>query len=339
MTTPNTPGNGNQKLKLFGSISRIAAIIFIGFSLFLLVSTIILIILTKPDREVTVPDVVGKLFIESYNGLVRKGLRPELKFRDIADTDDGLILSQYPKKGKVVPENSAIKLLVSRSRYYIDVPNLIGRELQMAKNSLRSIHRYDRTLSLGTGTISFIPSETVADGIVIDQNPPAGERVRPDRRVNLLVSSGAAPPNAVMPDVTGQSIELCYDLLRAMGLVIRQEIVATADPAASGTVAAQTPAKGSYIAKGQACTLRVFVQPLEKNPFGAYEKVAYLIPASAPKGQYEAQVEDRAGKRIRFEGIAGPGGTVSFVFRRAGNAVITILCNKKPVDTIEIDVD
>jgi hypothetical protein len=142
-----------------------------------------------------------------------------------------------------------------------------------------------------------------------------------------------------MPDVTGQSIELCYDLLRAMGLVIRQEVVATADPAASGTVSAQTPEKGSIIAKGQACTLRVFLQPLDKNPYGAYEKVAYIIPASAPKGRYEAQVEDRAGRRIRFEGMAGPGGAVTFVFRRAGNAVVTILCDKKPVDTMEIDVD
>ena len=95
-----------ENLKYLGTIGRIAAIFFIGFSLLLLVSTIILIIMTKPEREVVVPDVEGKRFVEVYNSLVRKGIKPEIKFKDIADLDDGMVLSQYPKKGKVVPENS-----------------------------------------------------------------------------------------------------------------------------------------------------------------------------------------------------------------------------------------
>src|SRR4030042_2229750 len=108
---------GKEKFKFFGSTGRIAVIFFIGFSLFLLISSIILIILTKPEREVVVPDVEGKRFVEVYNSLIRKGIRPDIKFKDIADIDDGMVLSQYPKKGKVVPENSKIKLVVSRSEY------------------------------------------------------------------------------------------------------------------------------------------------------------------------------------------------------------------------------
>ena len=160
-----------EKFKYFGSIGRIAVIFFIGFSLFLLVSTIMLIILTKPEREVVVPDVEGKRFVEVYNSLIRKGIKPEIKFKDIADIDDGMVLSQYPKKGKVVPENSKIKLVVSRSKYILEVPNLLGKELPLALNNLKNIHRHDKTLSLGTGVISYIPSDTVADNIVIDQMP------------------------------------------------------------------------------------------------------------------------------------------------------------------------
>ncbi len=341
MTRKNAPGEGTgeKKLTLFIPIARIAAIYFIGFSLFILVSTIILLMLTKPDREVVIPDVEGKMFIETYNSLIRKGIRPEIRFRDISDIDDGMILSQYPKKGKIVPENSTIKLLVSRSRYYIEVPNLAGRELQIARNNLRSIHRYDRTLSLETGTVSYIPSETVSDNIVIDQSPPAGERVTPDRKINLLVSSGASAPNALMPDVTGQSLELCFDLLRAKGLRIIQEIVVTGDMALSGSVASQAPAQGALTGKGQACTLRVNWRPMENRPYRSYEKVDYQIPPGAPQGLYEAQVEDGASKRIRFSQASGPGKKIIFLFGRTGNAVVTILCDKKPVDTIEIDVD
>ena len=32
-------------------------------------------------------------------------------------------------------------------------------------NNLKNIHRHEKTLSLGTGVISFLPSDTVADNI------------------------------------------------------------------------------------------------------------------------------------------------------------------------------
>lgn len=328
-----------EKFKYFGQIGRIAVIFFIGFSLFLLISTIILIFLTKPEREVVVPDVEGKQFIEIYNSLIRKNIKPDIRFRDIADIDDGTVLSQYPKKGKVVPANSKIKLVVSRSRYSIEVPNLVGKELPLALNNLKNIHRHEKTLSLGTGVISFIPSDTVSDNIVLDQSPRAGEKIRPERKINLLVSSGKNAPDALMPNVTGQSIELCYDLLRAKGLTVNQEIVPTDDIAASGMIVSQTPARGAAVAKGDACTVRVSWYPIEKHPYAAFEKVEYQIPADEPPGLYEAYIEDGHSKRIRFAKKAGPKDKIIFIFRREGNAVITFRRDKKRIDDTEIDVD
>lgn len=331
--------SSKEKFRYWGPIGRIAVIFFVGFSLFLVVSTIILIFLTKPESEVVVPDVEGRQFIEVYNSLIRKNIKPDIKFRDIADIDDGTVLSQYPKKGKVVPANSRIKLVVSRSRYILEVPNLIGKELPLALNNLRNIHRHEKTLSLGTGVISFIPSATVADNIVIDQSPQAGEKIRPERKINLLVSAGKSEPDAVMPDVTGQSIELCYDLLRAKGLTIVEEVVPTDAIAASGLVVSQVPEKGATVAKGGTCTLRVGWYPIEKHTYAAYEKVEYKIPNNEAMGLWEAYIEDARSKRIRFAKKAGPMDTILFVFRREGNATITFRRDKKPVDDMEIDVD
>jgi len=328
-----------ENLKYFGTIGRIAAIFFLGFSLLLLVSTIILIILTKPDREVVVPDVEGKRFVEVYNTLVRKGIKPEIKFKDIADLDDGMVLSQRPKSGKVVPENSTIKLTVSRSRYSLEVPSLVGKELPLALNNLRNIHRHDRTLSLGTGVISFIPSDTVTDNIVIEQLPRAGETVGPDRKISLLVSSGKAAPDALMPGVTGQSIELCFDLLRAKGLSVIEEIVAVDKPEESGIIVSQTPAKGAAVNRGDSCTVRVGYFPLDKHTYAAYEKVEFQIPADEKAGTFEASVADGHSKRIRLSRSSGPGQKMVFVFRREGNATITFLRNKIKIDTMDIDVD
>jgi beta-lactam-binding protein with PASTA domain len=335
----NSEASGKEKFKYWGQIGRIVVIFFIGFSFFLVISTIILIFLTKPEREVVVPDIEGKQFIEVYNSLIRKNIKPDIKFKDIADIDDGTILSQYPRKGKVVPANSRIKLVVSRSRYSIEVPNLVGKELPLALNNLKNIHRHEKTLSLGTGVISFIPSDTVTDNIVMDQSPRAGEKIRPERRINILVSSGKNAPDSLMPGVTGQSIELCYDLLRAKGLTVIQEIVPTDDITASGQVVSQTPARGAAIAKGDSCTLRVSWYPIDRHPYAAYEKVEYQIPSDEQAGLYEAYIEDGRSKRIRFAKKAGPKDKILFVFRREGNAVITFRRDKKRIDDIDIDVD
>jgi beta-lactam-binding protein with PASTA domain len=82
----------------------------VGLSFYLFVSTITLLLLTKPDREVKVPDVVGKQFVDVCNGLVRKGLKPEVRFHDVYDITGGTILNQYPEAGEIVYEGGTLKL-------------------------------------------------------------------------------------------------------------------------------------------------------------------------------------------------------------------------------------
>ncbi len=328
-----------EKLKYFGPLSRIAAIYFIGFSLFLLISTVMLIILTKPEREVIIPDVEGKQFVEVYNSLIRKGIQPEIKFKDIADIDDGVILNQHPKKGTVIPESRKLKLIVSRSRYYLEVPNLIGKELPLALNNLRNIYRSGKKISIGTGIVSYLPSEKIADNIVMDQSPRPGEKITPESKINLLVSTGKLALDGAMPEVVGQSIELCFDLIRAKGLLLTEEIVLTDDKSKSGLVAAQTPQKGAAVQKGGTATVKVYWYPLDKHPYSVYEKVEYPIPSDEKPGLYEAYIEDSHSKRIRYSQKSGPGKKMTFVFRRMGDAKIIFLRNKKKIDETEIDVD
>ncbi|HPD06248.1 MAG TPA: hypothetical protein PLJ75_13385, partial [Spirochaetota bacterium] len=59
--------------------SRVAFIIFIAISLYLIISAIVVVVLTKPDKEVKIPDVVGKRYSDVHNSLIRKGLKPHLK--------------------------------------------------------------------------------------------------------------------------------------------------------------------------------------------------------------------------------------------------------------------
>jgi serine/threonine-protein kinase len=329
----------SMKSVYFKSIGRISLIFFVGFSFFLIISFIMLIFLTKPENEVEVPELVGKQYLEIHNSLIRRGLRPVIKFYDVFDVDNGIILNQFPEPGNIVAEGSNVKLVVSRSSLMIDVPSLTGMELPFAINKLKNLHVHDRSVSLSLGVVSYIPSNTVGENVIIDHSPKKGEKVTLDRKINILVSSGKKEIEMKMPDVTGQSIDLCYSLLLAHGLDIRQEIAKTGKIDESGTVIMQTPEKGALIKKGDAAVLKVNYYPVTEHPYLGYEIIEYTIPGDEPAGLYEAVVEDNSSKRICYSRQMNPSQQISFVFRRTGNSKISILANKNTIKVMSIEVE
>jgi serine/threonine-protein kinase len=331
--------NKNNDLSYLKSVGKIAAVLFIAFSIFLTVSTLMLIFRTRPEKEVIVPDMLGKPLPDVLNGISHKGLRCEVKFKDINDIDDGIVLSQYPEGGDVIKENSVIKLLVTRSRMIIDVPKLTGIDLTLAVKRIKNLHYNDKTIAMDTGVISYIPTEKYASNVVMDQAPKPGERVRPSARINLLVSSGKGGADDRMPGVEGQSIDLCLDLLRSKGLDVDFEIIPVKEQANSGIVAGQVPQRGAVISKGQSAVLKVQWSALDRRPYRAYEKFEYQIPADQKAGRYDVVVKDDRSKRICFSKEMKPGQMIRMVFHREGNAELIITREKQPINEIEINVD
>jgi beta-lactam-binding protein with PASTA domain len=327
------------KYYYFKSIGRIALIFFLGFSLYLFISTMMLVFLTKPSKEVKTPDLVGKKYTDVHNNIVRSGLRPELKFKDVFDLDEGMVLAQHPEPGEIISEGNPVKITLSRSAFYIDTPSVIGMELPMALNKVKSLHYRERSVSIGKGVISYIPSDKNAENIVIGQSPRAGEKITPDRKINLLVSSGKAQPDANMPDITGQSLELCYDLLLSKGIFIQEDIANTGEFAKSGIIYAQNPGKGAKLDKGSTVKLNVGHYPMTDKIYIGYETVEYKIPDGEKAGLYEAYIDDNSSRRTRFSAIMKPGQIIKFMFQRVGNARVSIVCDKKPVKILSIKVD
>ena len=321
-----------------GILWRFALILFIGVSVYFFVSTIVLISLTKSEKEVVVPGIVGKSFIEVYNSLVRKGLKPEIKFYNVYDIDGGIILNQHPEAGTVVPEGGDLKLVVSRGKVYIPVPNLVGAKLPFAINKLKSLHMNNMSYSLSTGVISYISSD-VSDNTVIDHSPGPGEEVSPDKRINLLVSAGNIKPEMKMPGVNGQYIDLCFDLFLARGLSVYEEVVHTETKWKSGLIQSQKPAHGAALKKGNSVRVKVLHYPFKEHSYISYERVGYTIPADRKQGIYEAYIEDSRLKRIRFRRRMKPGRKIDFVFKRTGNARISIVHDREVVEVITINVD
>jgi len=331
--------NNEQKFSYFRSLSRIALIIFIAFSLFAFVGTSMLIFLTKPKKEIQVPDLQGKKFIEVYSQVVRKGLVPEIEFKDMFDVEDGIILRQYIDSGEIVKVGTTIDLLVSRSKLRFDAPSLIGLSLPKAKNKLKNLHVKGKAVSLKVGVITYMISNKYKENHIIKQNPNVKERIDPNQKINLLVSSGLKDKSLRMPKVTGQKIDLVYDMLLSKGLKVDIETVVTSSIQKSGTILSQKPYRGATLKDKKNVLLKVAYYQLKDHPFAAYEKVNLKIPENNGEGLYELQVEDLHSKRIRFSKKMKGGRSLKTIFYRKGNAKINIYKDKKQIRTFEIGVN
>jgi serine/threonine-protein kinase len=331
-------GNDNKKGRL-RSAGNAFLFILAAFTLYFVVSLFVMVFMTKSGSESRVPDVVGKKFIDVYNILERQNIRPRVTFRDVTDLDDGIILSQYPESGSVIRSDSSLRLTVSRSAYYVETPNLVGLALPIALNKVKNLHYQGRPVSIQKGVVSYISSEKTPQNIVLGQSPLAGERITPDRKVNLLVSAGDVKSDMTMPDLKGQNISLAYDLLMSMGVRVRETCEVTGEMGKSGTITGQHPFKGSSLKKGDTVKLQVAYYPLKDHPYTAVEKVEYRIPEGEEAGLYEAYVEDNTSRRVRFSANLKPGDTITFCYRRQGNARIEIVRENTPVKVMTQDVE
>jgi hypothetical protein len=204
---------------------------------------------------------------------------------------------------------------------------------------MKNLHANNRSLSLRAGNISYIPSDNVLESVVIDHSPSANEIITPEIKINLLVSSGKISKDMKMPDVSGQSIDLCFDLLMSKGLNIIEEIVITDQKWKSGIIQSQKPDAGDEISKGNTVTLKVNYYPLENHPFNAYERITYTTPSDEKPGLYEAYIEDGGSNRVVFSRKMKPNTKIDFVFKRKGDADVIITLNKEEIDSISIDAD
>ena len=326
------------KLKYFKPVGKIILVMFLLFSLFLFISTIMIIIRTKPAKSVKMPDVVGQRFSDISNSLIRDGLKPDVRFRETFNVENGIVLKQHPESGTIIPEGNSVRLTVSRSGYLLELPDFVGKSLPAVRNTLRNLHSRGRNFTIATGVISYVPSEKTPENIIIAQSPKPGERITPDYRVNLLVSAGNVKDERYMPDVVNQSIDIAYDLLAAKKLNVTQEIVETWDKSLNGLVTEQYPAPKSPLANNASVRLKVAIYPVKGHPYYAYERIQYRIPASYSDGRFEAYVEDDGQKRICFSENMKGGEQINFVFHRSGKAKITIMRDKEILTVMGINV-
>jgi beta-lactam-binding protein with PASTA domain len=169
-----------------------------------------------------------------------------------ASTPRGVVVGQKPKAGAVVPQGTAVTLVVSAGPPGAKLPDLKGLAAADAVKRLQALKL--------TPELKQVPSKE-APGTVVGQNPPAGKVAKPGSTVILDVAKGKAA--TAVPDVSGQDQQSAASTLQQAGLNARIVQVPSTQP--KGTVVAQRPAAGQKVAQGSDVRLNVSKGPAQQT--------------------------------------------------------------------------
>ena len=195
-------------------------------------------------EHVNVPDVVGKTKEEATTILNDARLTSEPTQAYSETVPEGSIISQTPEAGQSVPHSSPVKLTVSLGREPISVPDLTRDTLDSANARLKE-------LGLAS-SVTEEYSDTVKAGVVISQDPAAGEsRYRGDA-IALTVSKG--PELIEVPNVFGKQEGEAAKILESAGFVVAYERFLGGY---FGTVRAQSPGAGEKVKPGSVITITI----------------------------------------------------------------------------------
>ncbi len=127
----------------------------------------------------------------------------------------------------------------------VGVPNVVGIERDLAIAQIE-----DAELE---AAVEEQASTEVEQGIVIEQQPPAGSRIAKGDTVTIVVSTG---PNEVeVPALAGRTYEEAVDTLEELGLDPERVDVFSQRPV--GVVASLDPKAGTLVDEGSVVTVRV----------------------------------------------------------------------------------
>ncbi|MGH3353581.1 MAG: Stk1 family PASTA domain-containing Ser/Thr kinase [Nocardioides sp.] len=107
------------------------------------------------------------------------------------------------------------------------------------------------------GKIKQEPSDSVAVGVVISQDPPAGQDLEEGSTVTLTVSTG--PPNREMPNVIGMSQKAAKDFLEGDPYNFAVKVETADSDKDKGTVIESDPVDGQSVTTGSSTEVTITV--------------------------------------------------------------------------------
>ncbi|WP_030443446.1 Stk1 family PASTA domain-containing Ser/Thr kinase [Actinoplanes subtropicus] len=203
--------------------------------------TITITLSLGPERF-EVPDLAGVEVASAKTQLAQLNLQYKEGAGQYSDAvPEGSVISTTPDKGAELKKGDTVTVVVSKGRAPIQVPNLVGSNVNNARNQLQG---------LGLTAVERYKDSDQPQDTVIAQTPKAGSGVANDAEITLDVSKG--PPLVTVPDESNQQCQEAQQALQQLGLQV--QIIGFGN----GTVRGQNPPGNTQVQPNSQVVLQCF---------------------------------------------------------------------------------
>lgn len=193
-----------------------------------------------------IPNVEGLPQQEALTELQAAGFVVSIVEEASADVAEGLVIRANPSVGSEIRQGATVTITVSTGREMINIPDVSGMTLEDAARTLEEVG-----LVLNQN-VREENSDDVAAGLVIDQNPEAGQEVVVGSSVSLTMSSGTE--SIRVPNLTGMNWSQAEQNLISMGFNPTASYLDSSEP--EGEVLSVS-SQGTELPKGSSITVEV----------------------------------------------------------------------------------
>jgi eukaryotic-like serine/threonine-protein kinase len=208
------------------------------------------IFVSNGKPKVAVPNVVGSQQNDAVKAITDAKLVPDV--HHVPGGTAGLVTATAPKAGDKLVEGGTVRVNVATGPKPVTVPKVTGESVSQASADLHA---------LGFQVNTTFVDDTHPQNQVIAQNPKPGDEAPKSSTITITVSNG--PPQAAVPDVTGEIADVAAQQLQAAGFKVQRQQQDVTDPTQDGVVQSQTPSGNDQATQGSTVTIVVgnFVAP------------------------------------------------------------------------------
>jgi eukaryotic-like serine/threonine-protein kinase len=202
--------------------------------------------------NIAVPPVTGLTERAAVTAIDGAHLKPDVVPRASSSTPRGRVISTSPANGAFVQKNSVVRLFVSTGAAKVTVPDVRGKMIAEAANTLEQ-------KNLQVNEVSVNSTQTA--GQVVKENPPQGTQVAPGTTITLSYSRGGV----TVPSVIGEPATTAQQVLTGAGFKVVTHVILGPASTTPGDVFNQNPSGGTA-PSGSVVTIYVAASPASPSP-------------------------------------------------------------------------
>ncbi|MCB2358389.1 Stk1 family PASTA domain-containing Ser/Thr kinase [Clostridium estertheticum] len=204
------------------------------------------------EAKILVPKIIGLDKVAAEKLVTAKGLNFVVDKEVTSDEPKGAVTACFPDEGTEVKDNSEVRVYVSKGPEGFKMISVKGMDRPSAKASIE-----EKGLELSN--VIEEPSDTVASGIVISQNPNEGSLVQKADKVDLVISTGPKVKVTQVPNILGKTLDQASTLLQNSNLTLGdKKQIPTNDKSQDGKISSQSIDPDTSVSQGSSVWVGIY---------------------------------------------------------------------------------